>query len=172
VVRVSISEARRRLPQLVRQVKQDRGSVVQITVRDEVVAELRAALPAPEPGAAARALLELARKLPRPRGPRRDISGHVKAATRRTSTPALTPATRTTTTRSRSPALVLRRHLVRRRDHAARADGVLRVRRRLPAARPHAHRGASPEGLMVSGREIIAGRPLSPAAGRPRQSIE
>ena len=78
MTRMSISEARRRLPQLVRQVKQDRGSVVQITVRDEVVAELRAALPEPEPGAAARALLELMRKLPRHRGPRRNISGHVR----------------------------------------------------------------------------------------------
>jgi antitoxin (DNA-binding transcriptional repressor) of toxin-antitoxin stability system len=78
VTRVTISEARRRLPQLVRQVKQDRGSVVQITVRDEVVAELRAALPEPEPGAAARALLELMNKLPKHRGPRRNISGHVK----------------------------------------------------------------------------------------------
>jgi len=77
---ISISEARRRLPQLVRQVKQDRGSVVQITVRDEVVAELRAALPEPEPGAAARALLELARKLPGPRrqGRPTDVSAHVK----------------------------------------------------------------------------------------------
>ena len=78
MTRVSISEARRRLPQLVRQVKQDRGSVVQITVRDEVVAELRAALPEPEPGAAARALRELMRKLPKHRGSRRNISGHVK----------------------------------------------------------------------------------------------
>ncbi len=67
MTRLSISEARRRLPQLVRQVNQDRGSVVQITVRGEIVAELRAALPEPEPGAAARALLELARKLPEPR---------------------------------------------------------------------------------------------------------
>ena len=80
MIRVSISEARRRLPELVRQVKQDRGAVVQITVRDEVVAELRAALPAPEPGAAARALLELARKLPKPRkrGRPSDVSAHVK----------------------------------------------------------------------------------------------
>jgi antitoxin (DNA-binding transcriptional repressor) of toxin-antitoxin stability system len=81
MTRVSISEARRRLPELVRQVKQDRGSVVQITVRDEVVAELRAALPEPEPGAAARALLELMRKLPRPRrrhGRPTDVSAHVK----------------------------------------------------------------------------------------------
>ena len=79
MTRVSISEARRRLPELVRQVKQDRGSVVQITVRDEVVAELRASLPEPEPGAAARALLELARKLPKPRkGRPTDVSAHVK----------------------------------------------------------------------------------------------
>jgi len=78
VTRVTISEARRRLPQLVRQVEQDRGSVVQITVRDEVVAEIRAALPEPEPGAAARALLEMMRKLPRHRGRRRDASGRVK----------------------------------------------------------------------------------------------
>jgi antitoxin (DNA-binding transcriptional repressor) of toxin-antitoxin stability system len=81
MTRVSITEARKRLPQLVRQVKQDRGSVVQITVRDEVVAELRAALPEPEPGAAARALLELMRKLPKPRrrqGRPRDVSAHVK----------------------------------------------------------------------------------------------
>jgi antitoxin (DNA-binding transcriptional repressor) of toxin-antitoxin stability system len=78
MTRVSITEARKRLPQLVRQVKRDRGSVVQITVRDEVVAELRAALPRPEPGAAARALLEMMRKLPKHRGRRRNISGHVK----------------------------------------------------------------------------------------------
>ena len=82
MTRVSISEARRRLPALVRQVKHDRGSVVQITVRDEVVAEIRAAFPEPAPGAAARALLELARKLPRPRrrrgGRPADVSAHVK----------------------------------------------------------------------------------------------
>jgi antitoxin (DNA-binding transcriptional repressor) of toxin-antitoxin stability system len=80
MTRVAISEARRRLPQLVRQAKQDLGSVVQITVRDEVVAELRAARPEPEPGAAARALLELAGKLPQPRrqGRPTDVSAHVK----------------------------------------------------------------------------------------------
>ena len=79
-MKLSISEARRRLPELVRQVKQDRGSIVQITVRDEVVAELRAALPEPAPGAAARALLELARSLPKPRrrGRPTDVSAHVK----------------------------------------------------------------------------------------------
>jgi antitoxin (DNA-binding transcriptional repressor) of toxin-antitoxin stability system len=81
--RVSITEARRRLPQLVRQLKHAPGSAMQITMRNEVVAKLRAArpVPEPEPGAAARALLELAQKLPkrrRRRGRPTDISAHVK----------------------------------------------------------------------------------------------
>ena len=77
-MKVSISEARRRLPELVRQVKKDQGTPVQITVRDEVVAELRAAMPEPEPGAAARALVDLMRKLPRRRGLRVTVSARVK----------------------------------------------------------------------------------------------
>ena len=76
-MRLSISEARRRLPELVRQVRKDPGTVVQVTVRDEVVAEIRAALPEPAPGAAGRALLEIMRKLPKRRGPRTNVSGHV-----------------------------------------------------------------------------------------------
>ena len=78
MTRLSITEARRRLPQLVRRLTRDRNAVVQITVRDEVVAELRGAVPEPEPGAAARALLDLMNKLPKHRGRRRNISGHVK----------------------------------------------------------------------------------------------
>ena len=80
-MKISISEARKRLPELVRQVRKEGGASVQITVHDEVVAELRAALPEPEPGAAARALLELARKLPRARrrrGRPSDVSARVK----------------------------------------------------------------------------------------------
>ena len=79
-MKVSISEARRRLPELVRQVRKDAGAAVQITVRDEVVAELRAALPEPEPGAAARALLKLRKKLARKGRKVRthDVSSHVK----------------------------------------------------------------------------------------------
>lgn len=77
-MRVSISEARRRLPELVRLVRKDPGTVVQVTVRDELVAEIRAALAEPAPGAAGRALLELMRKLPRRRGPKTNVSGHVK----------------------------------------------------------------------------------------------
>jgi antitoxin (DNA-binding transcriptional repressor) of toxin-antitoxin stability system len=78
-VDISISEARRRLPELVRQVHKDRGLTIRIAVHGEVVAELRAALPEPEPGAAARALLELARRLPRRRRGRTDVSSRVKA---------------------------------------------------------------------------------------------
>lgn len=78
-MKLPISEARRRLPELVRQVRRDPGSVVQITVRDEVVAELRAALPEPEPGAAGRALLEALRKLPkRRRGRRIDVAARAE----------------------------------------------------------------------------------------------
>jgi antitoxin (DNA-binding transcriptional repressor) of toxin-antitoxin stability system len=39
-VKISISEARRRLPELVRQVRKDAGTNFQITVHDEIVAEL------------------------------------------------------------------------------------------------------------------------------------
>jgi len=77
-MKLSISEARKRLPQLVRQVRKDPGAAVQITVRDEVVAELRATLPEPEPGAAARKLVQLMRRLPKHRGRKTTISGHVK----------------------------------------------------------------------------------------------
>jgi antitoxin (DNA-binding transcriptional repressor) of toxin-antitoxin stability system len=78
-MKLPISEARRRLPELVRQVRKDPGSAVQITVRDEVVAELRAALPEPEPGAAGRALLEVLRKLPKRRGRQVNVAAHAKA---------------------------------------------------------------------------------------------
>jgi len=77
-MKLSISEARKRLPELVRQVRKDAGAKVEIMVRDEVVAELRAALPEPEPGVAAKKLVELMRRLPRHRGRKTDISTHVK----------------------------------------------------------------------------------------------
>ena len=75
-MKIPISEARRRLRELVRQVRKDAGEPVQITVRDEVVAELRAAQPEPE--AAAKKLLELMTKLPKHRGRRTIISSHAK----------------------------------------------------------------------------------------------
>ena len=78
-MKISISEARKRLPALVRQVRQDRGANVQITMHNEVVAELRAAQPEPEPGAAAKKLLEIMKKLPLHRGRKTTTSSHVKA---------------------------------------------------------------------------------------------
>jgi antitoxin (DNA-binding transcriptional repressor) of toxin-antitoxin stability system len=77
-MKLSISEARKRLPELVRQVRKDAGARVEITVRDEVVAELRATLPEPEPGAAAKKLVQLMRRLPKYRGRKMKVSEHVK----------------------------------------------------------------------------------------------
>lgn len=77
-MKISISDARRRLPELVHQIRKDAGTSVQITVHDEVVAELRAAQPELEPGAAARKLLELMAKLPRHRGRKTHVSSRVK----------------------------------------------------------------------------------------------
>jgi prevent-host-death family protein len=77
-MKLSISEARKRLPELVRQVRKDAGAKVEITVRNEVVAELRATLPEPEPGAAAKKLVQLMRRLPKHRGRKTKISEHVK----------------------------------------------------------------------------------------------
>ncbi|MBI4401246.1 MAG: hypothetical protein HY581_06405 [Nitrospirae bacterium] len=77
-MKLSISEARKRLPALVRQVQQDAGTSVQIMVHDQVVAELRAAQPEPEPGAAARKLLQLMKRLPKHRGRKTRLSSHVK----------------------------------------------------------------------------------------------
>lgn len=79
-MKLSISEARKRLPELVRQVRKDPGATVQITVRDEPVAELRSVTTGPEPGEAAKKLLQLRKKLAKKRqkGRRIDISSHVK----------------------------------------------------------------------------------------------
>lgn len=78
LMKLSISEARRRLPELVRKLQKDAGGAVRITVHGEVAAELRAAEPDPEPGAAARKLLDLMKKLPRHRGRKRADSPRVK----------------------------------------------------------------------------------------------
>lgn len=79
-MKLSISEARKRLPELVRQMRKNPDATVQITVRDEPVAELRAVTTGPEPGEAARKLLELRRKLAKKgvKGRRTDISNRVK----------------------------------------------------------------------------------------------
>jgi antitoxin (DNA-binding transcriptional repressor) of toxin-antitoxin stability system len=78
IMKLSISEARKRLPALVRRVRRDATTSIEITVHNEVVAELRAVQPGLEPGAAARRLLRLMKKLPRPRGRKTPISSHVE----------------------------------------------------------------------------------------------
>jgi antitoxin (DNA-binding transcriptional repressor) of toxin-antitoxin stability system len=77
-MKLSISEARKRLPELVRQVRKNTGTKVEITVHDEVVAELRGTLPEPEPGAAVKKLVRLMRKLPKHRGRKTNVSEHIK----------------------------------------------------------------------------------------------
>ncbi len=59
---ISVSEARKRLPQLLREIQKDAGKVVKITVRNEVVAEIRPPSMIPEPGLAARKLLAFRRR--------------------------------------------------------------------------------------------------------------
>ncbi|MDP2602031.1 MAG: hypothetical protein Q8S00_05500 [Deltaproteobacteria bacterium] len=76
-MKLSISEARKRLPELVRLVRKGNGAKVEITVHDEVVAELRGTMPSPEPGAAASKLLSLMRKLPKHRGRRTNVSNRI-----------------------------------------------------------------------------------------------
>ncbi len=76
-MKLSISEARKRLPELVRRVRKGNGAKVEITVHDEVVAELRGTTPVPQPGAAATKLLLLMRKLPKHRGRRTNASTHI-----------------------------------------------------------------------------------------------
>jgi len=78
LMKLSISETRRRLPELVRRVRKNAEAKIEIAVRDEVVAELRPAQSRPESGAAAKKLLGLMRKLPKGRGAKTNISGHVK----------------------------------------------------------------------------------------------
>ena len=77
-MKLSISEARKQLPALVRQVQRDAGMRVQITVHDQVVAELRAFQREPPPGVAARTVLALMARLPKRRGRTHRISSRVK----------------------------------------------------------------------------------------------
>jgi antitoxin (DNA-binding transcriptional repressor) of toxin-antitoxin stability system len=76
-MKVGISEVRRRLPELVSKVSRN-DVTVQITVHGEVVAELRRALPETEPGAAARNLAAIMRRLPKQRGAKRRVSSRTR----------------------------------------------------------------------------------------------
>ena len=59
---ISISEARKTLPSLIKSLKSSPGTVYQITVHDEVVAEIKRP-PMVKPGEAAAKLLELRKKM-------------------------------------------------------------------------------------------------------------
>ena len=76
-MKVTITEARRRLPELVHRVKVDDGLRVQITVHGDVAAELRSCPGDPPLGAAAQRLRELMAELPPHRGRKRNISEQV-----------------------------------------------------------------------------------------------
>jgi antitoxin (DNA-binding transcriptional repressor) of toxin-antitoxin stability system len=78
LMKLSISEARKRLPALVRRVQRNAGTSVQITVHDQVVAELRAVQQELAPGAAATTLLGIMAKLPKRRGRKIPVSSRVK----------------------------------------------------------------------------------------------
>jgi antitoxin (DNA-binding transcriptional repressor) of toxin-antitoxin stability system len=76
-MKLSISEARKRLPELVRRVGKSTSAKVEITVHEKVVAELRGTVPARQAGAAAMKLLSLMRKLPKHHGRKTNVSSHV-----------------------------------------------------------------------------------------------
>ena len=78
-MKLSITEARKRLPTLVRRVQRDAAARVEITVHNEVVTEICAVQPETEPGAAARRLLRLMKKQPKPRGRKTAIASRVKS---------------------------------------------------------------------------------------------
>lgn len=77
-MKLSISEARKQLPALVRRVQRDAATSVQITVHDQVVAELRAVQHDFVPGAAATKLLRIMNRLPKRSGRKVSVSSHVK----------------------------------------------------------------------------------------------
>lgn len=76
-MKISISEARQKLPELVRRVNADNDLRVLITVHGDVTAELRSHFPDPPPGAAARRLRELMAELPARRGRKGRVSERV-----------------------------------------------------------------------------------------------
>jgi antitoxin (DNA-binding transcriptional repressor) of toxin-antitoxin stability system len=76
---MSISEARKRLPQIMKSLRASRDAVYQITVHGEVIAEITSP-PMVKPGEAAARLLSLrrTRSLKEARGRKTKVSEHVK----------------------------------------------------------------------------------------------
>ena len=77
-MQIPISEARAKLPQLIKQLRQDPSLSYEITVHQEIVAELRSPSQVPQGGEAAKQLLAIIDQLPpAPAGDATDISTHV-----------------------------------------------------------------------------------------------
>ena len=75
---ISISEARKRLPGIIKSLRTRPDTVYQVTVHDEVVAEIRTS-PMVKPGAAAAGLLKLRKKAGGKRtAGKYPVSGNVK----------------------------------------------------------------------------------------------
>lgn len=77
-MRLSVSEARKRLPALVKRVRGRRDTVVTITLLGEEAAELRAVASHDKPDNPAEALCRIIDALPPASGGRRDVSSAVK----------------------------------------------------------------------------------------------
>jgi hypothetical protein len=74
---ISITEARKRLPGIIKSLKTSPDMVYQITVHDEIVAEIRTP-PKMKPGEAAARLLELRKKLGSKKYRTRPVSENIK----------------------------------------------------------------------------------------------
>lgn len=74
---ISITEARKKLPGIIRSLKASPDTVYQITVHDEVVAEIKTP-PKIRPGEAAAKLLELRKRLGKKRGYKIPVSENIK----------------------------------------------------------------------------------------------
>jgi len=74
---ISISEARKNLPSIVKSLKNSPDTVYQITVHDEIVAEIRTP-PKIKPGEAAARLLELRKRLGSKKYRTKPISENIK----------------------------------------------------------------------------------------------
>ncbi len=74
---LSITEARKRLPSIIKTLKTSPDTVYQITVHDEVVAEIRPASKI-DPGAAAARLLDLRERLRKPKRKKKPFSENIK----------------------------------------------------------------------------------------------
>lgn len=79
-MQIPISEARAKLPHLVKQIQREPGLTYEITIHDEVVAELKSPARFPRGGEAAKALLAIMERLPKSRSRKKvDVSENVKS---------------------------------------------------------------------------------------------